>query len=544
MKKLKYLLLILFLFPLSVYADNIYSKNMDIYLTKEGNANVKEVWDVKASEGSEWYILFSDLGNVNITNYKVLMDNEELTLINNWDTSLNINQKNKKYGINYLENGLELCFGKSDYKRHTFTITYDINNIIFNVSDAQVLYSTLIPKGVVDYANIKITSYYSFPNDLDVWGYDFKGYATSHDGYVEFTAEEGLNNTSIKGLIKFPLNTFNINNSYSEYSTFNDVLERAEEGTFDYDYDNNNETTVFQDIMMLILVLFISFLPILARLLKKKKSVYINNKKIPKEVNYFRNIPCDNDIKKAYYLAYNNNLMKRNTDLLGCFLLKWIKEGIIVINKEGKNNIIIFNEENKPNDELELELYNMMCDASNNGILKSDDFKKYCKDNYKEVFNYFDKVSLKEEIILIDKGLINVVKKRKILFNKKYKILNDELYNEVISLKGLKKYFKDFTRMYEKMPIEVHLWQEYLIFAQLFGMADKVAKEFKDLYPEVITDDLYDDIIFMNMMYSSAISSASTARINAETYSAGGGGFSSGGGGGGSFGGGGSSGGR
>ena len=70
------------------------------------------------------------------------------------------------------------------------------------------------------------------------------------------------------------------------------------------------------------------------------------------------------------------------------------------------------------------------------------------------------------------------------------------------------------------------------------------AKEFKDLYPEVITDDLYDDIIFMNMMYSSAISSASTARINAETYSAGGGGFSSGGGGGGSFGGGGSSGGR
>ena len=94
------------------------------------------------------------------------------------------------------------------------------------------------------------------------------------------------------------------------------------------------------------------------------------------------------------------------------------------------------------------------------------------------------------------------------------------------------------------MPIEVNLWQDYLIFAQLFGMANQVAKEFKSLYPDVITDDVYSDIMFMNAIYTTGISSANSARSAAESYSSGGGGFSSGGGGGGSFGGGGSSGGR
>ena len=71
--------------------------------------------------------------------------------------------------------------------------------------------------------------------------------------------------------------------------------------------------------------------------------------------------------------------------------------------------------------------------------------------------------------------------------------------------------------MYEKMPIEVHLWQEYLIFAQLFGMATKVAKEFKDIYPDVITDDMYDNIIFTNAIYTAGMISANSARSAAES---------------------------
>ena len=93
--------------------------------------------------------------------------------------------------------------------------------------------------------------------------------------------------------------------------------------------------------------------------------------------------------------------------------------------------------------------------------------------------------------------------------------------------------------MKDKRAIEVKMWRDYLIYAQIFGMAKEVAKEFKNLYPEVITDEMYNDVILINTFSSSGVSAASAARSRAESYSSGGGGFSSGGGGGGSFGGGG-----
>ncbi len=544
MKKLKYLLLVLFLFPLSVYADNIYSRNMDIYITKEGNANVTETWDVKADSGSEWYISFKNMGNTRISNYKVLMDGVEMTGLSTWNVNASRSQKSGKYGINYTSDAIELCFGKGDFKRHTFTLSYDISNIIFNTSDVQVLYNTLIPETTAKYFDIKIKSYYAFPDDLAVWGYGYKGYAYVKNGYVELTTEYGLNKQYVTALIKFPLNTFNTSNSYNYFKSFEDVSKKAKEGSFEYDYNDSSKLEWFYNLLIYLCLFSIIFLPILLALFSGTKYVFRNDKKIPKDVNYFRDIPCGKDIKKAYYLASKNNLIKRNTDLLGCYLLKWIKEGIVTTNKDSKNSVIIFDPLKKPTDLDELGMFNMMYEASQDGVLEKNEFKYYCGKNYEKVLGHFEKVLKSEENSLIDSNNITKINKRKFLFTKTYCVFDDSIYYDVIYLKGLKKYFKDFTRMYEKMPIEVHLWQDYLIFAQLFGMADKVAKEFKNLYPDVITDDTYNDILLMNTIYTSGISSANSARSAAQSYSAGGGGFSSGGGGGGSFGGGGSSGGR
>ena len=83
------------------------------------------------------------------------------------------------------------------------------------------------------------------------------------------------------------------------------------------------------------------------------------------------------------------------------------------------------------------------------------------------------------------------------------------------------------------------LWEEYLMYAQIFGVASEVAKQFKKLYPDVITDYNYESVVFVRNVSYSGMRAASTARSRAQSYSSGGGGFSSGGGGGGSFGGGG-----
>ena len=163
----------------------------------------------------------------------------------------------------------------------------------------------------------------------------------------------------------------------------------------------------------------------------------------------------------------------------------------------------------------------------------------------KSVFcqNWTKKVAIwqriEEKIVAHEKGLLNKEKK---VFSTYYE--TREIYEEAKKLAGLKKFLKDFSSIEDKSSIEVHLWEYYLIYAQIFGIADKVAKQFKDLYPEISEvkeynfDNVMGNIILVNAMTSNGFSVADAAREAAQNYSAGGGGFSSFGGGGGSFGGG------
>ena len=177
MKNIKYLLFSLFLLiPFTVNADTIYNATMDITIDKDGTANIVEQWDVKASKGSEWYKQYNNLGNIEINDYTVTMDGK-LLMEKNWDINEGLNEKAGFYGINSTEDGVELCFGKSDFKRHKFILTYKMTNFVFNTEDSQVVYQTLFPKATMDNFKVTVKSFYSFPNNLDVWGYGYKGYA-------------------------------------------------------------------------------------------------------------------------------------------------------------------------------------------------------------------------------------------------------------------------------------------------------------------------------------------------------------------------------
>ena len=120
--------------------------------------------------------------------------------------------------------------------------------------------------------------------------------------------------------------------------------------------------------------------------------------------------------------------------------------------------------------------------------------------------------------------------------------MSEKIYDDSVKLYGLKLFLQEFSRIDTREVMEVNLWDEYLMFAYLFGIADKVAKQLKNMYPEIWTQQEYidyDTIIYVNNISTRTVSAATSARDAARNYSSGGGGFSSGGGGGGSFGGGG-----
>lgn len=106
--------------------------------------------------------------------------------------------------------------------------------------------------------------------------------------------------------------------------------------------------------------------------------------------------------------------------------------------------------------------------------------------------------------------------------------IKEEYYNEYNNLKGLQKYLKEYSLIKDRYPIEIALWDRYLVFATLFGIAKKVAKEFKD---ELIKNGYDEDYIYINYpminmsMYASTIStyaSSSTGSSSSGGYSGGG----------------------
>ncbi len=552
MKKIIFIIFtFLFCTSTALATNHIYDIDMEIYVDKNGTASITETWVVDGSDGTEWYKVYNNLGNSEITDFTVSMDGNPLTY-KKWDVDESLSEKKGYYGINYTSNGLELCFGKYDYNRHEFTLNYKISNFVLNTSDSQVIYWNLIDRlSSVDFENFSIvlSSYYEFPNDLPVWGYGHKGYAYVENGKIYMSNEDDMNGQYVVLLAKFPLNTFNTTNSSSRYDTFDDVLAAAENGSFayDYSYESSSDINPIFAIFITIYTLFMIALPfiLIHMLTNSSKYGFINNKTITKKnTPYFRDIPCNKDIYYANALIQLNNFNNSKASILGAILLKWVKEEKIIVIKNNEDTSLKFNPELKIEQANEKRLYQMMYEASKDGVLEKKELEKWAKKNYSKYLNLLSQIKDDKINELKNEGHIY---KRKNKQECKYKnVMDDVLYEDSKKLYGLKLFLEDFSSIDTKEVIEVHLWDEYLMFAYLFGIADKVAKQLKNMYPEYIesldNNIDFDTILFFNTISTRSISAANSARASAESYSSyssGGGGFSSGGGGGGSFGGGG-----
>ncbi len=186
----------------------------------------------------------------------------------------------------------------------------------------------------------------------------------------------------------------------------------------------------------------------------------------------------------------------------------------------------------------------MMYGASEDGILEPNEFKKWAKRNYTSFFNVFKNLKNDEVTKLQNEGHIYPRKDKEEC--KKKNVMDDKIYDDSTKLYGLKKFLVEFSSIDTKETLEVHIWDEYLMFAYLFGIADKVAKQLKNLYPDLLEQNPnmdYTTIMMINHFSATTVSAASSARSAAEHYSSGGGGFNIGGGGFGAGGGGGFSGG-
>ena len=207
---------------------------------------------------------------------------------------------------------------------------------------------------------------------------------------------------------------------------------------------------------------------------EKKLFVYQNKKVINnKNTPYFRDIPCNGNLFYADALINLNEFSDKRLNILGAIILKWIFLGKIRY-VEGTSDVIDLSLNPSFDIPVEKELFDAMRKASFDGILEVKEFEKWCLDNHIDFVSMLvriknieiDKLKAKEHIIINDNGYF----------------MDDFIYEESKKLYGLKRYLLDFSLVDIKEINDVHLLEEYIIFAYLFGISDKVLGKLRGMY--------------------------------------------------------------
>lgn len=530
--------IILILMCSVVQANEMRSIDMNVFIDENGNANVTETWQYYSDSGTECYHSYKNLGNSKIKNLIVSDDVMTYEILNGWDVNGSFDDKKYKCGISNTSDGIEICWGISEYGNKEYVVNYVITNFVSELNDSQMAYWELIPQGTAPQeASITIWSELDYEDTLPVWGYgNYGGFCYVADGKIEMKSDGALDDDEYMTiLVKFPNGMFNCVEKIDEdFEYYYDLsVENAEK------YQEDDVTGTLAVIIFFMITVFTFILSIAVISMQENVKVEKSDIKSMKSAPLYRDIPCNGNVERAFYISTLYKLTKKDADLFGALLLKWLKMDLISIQPDlrGKKKAIVLKNTGDSNDfdsQKEKEIYNMMKVASKDDVLSQGEFEKWCNKNYNKIFKWLENVKKEEIDELVKEGKITKLKKNK------YQA-ESTLTKDAMELAGLKNFLKEYTLIKERTPIEVKMFEEYLIYAQIFGIAKEVQKAFKDLYPDIVAESCYstyDNINFIYMYSNSAMESAARAQANA--YNSGGGGFSSGGGGGGSFGGGGS----
>ncbi|MCI9131698.1 DUF2207 family protein [Thomasclavelia cocleata] len=573
--KLKKIILIAFiclinLIPQAVFAasNDLEAIDMHIYINQNGTATIKETWQMEMVEGTENYKAFNNLHGSTITDFSVIDEKGiKYDFVDHWDIDASRQEKKNKCGIVETDTGYELCYGIGDYGKHTYTMTYTIKPYVTQYDDAQGINWRLVngnmdPKPTEFKATIE-SDYKFYDQDCDIWGFGYEGRVVFDDNGAIVLSNRDLDTNQLGDidyvnlLVRIPDGTYSEGITVDE--SFAAVLDDARDES---SYEEDMTGIIVIAMIVIGMIVFVVVIVIVANNSNKSKKLHFSDGKdeLPtiKEVNPFRDIPCNKDIYYFYYVANKIGLIGQDdrSGILCAMLLKWIRDGYVDFSREPGTGWfkkdkyeIDFSNEIPTSMPFEEKMLGYFREASgSNQILENKEFERWCRKNYEEIEDwfkdlnkYFDKKlqeqGIKHKEITYKKVLGIDVKQVNVVYEPSFR-------DDILYTMGLKRFFLDFSSIEEKEVIEVKLWEEYLMFASILGIADKVEKQIGTLCPEF---NQYSNIDYTYTMYATrtfmygGIRSASAAysAAHSSSYSGGGGSSSFGGGGGGFSGGGG-----
>lgn len=520
----------------SVFAKNNVSEiDINVIIKNDGSARIVQNWHGSFKEGTENYIPIST-EDISVSDFSVSDEKGEYTLLNEWDIDADFSKKARKCGINETDNGVELCFGISEYGENNYTISYVVEDFIKSYTDFDGTNFMLINPNMSTFpTDGSITVALENKTELNennsgIWAFGYEGYIEFQNGAVVAQTTDNLSGDNSM-IVMLRLNKGIVFPKTNIGCSFDVVKDEAFLGS-DYDYADE-EIGIIGIIIGFIILLIIPAIIILiiVFLLKRKKEI----KEFYKETQYFRDVPNGGKIEVSHYLAQNFDVCKEESLIIGALMLSMINKGILEPQieesvgffgkiKEHINLKIV----KKPDNIAELSLYKLLVEAGGkDGILQEKEMESYFYQYPKKINSFVDNIKEngEKEFISIG-GFSNGVGNR-------IKDLSEKGKEELSEIMGLKKYLEEFTLIAERGIAETVIWKEYLIYATLFGISERVIKQLEKVYPEKLPEiESYNRNIVIASAYYRSMYESSQRAIQEQRVQGGGGAASLGGGGG------------
>ncbi|MBR5054107.1 MAG: DUF2207 domain-containing protein [Bacteroidales bacterium] len=487
---------------------DIHDINVNVRLYRDGSAIVSEIWNISAQEGTEVYVPRTNLGDIEISDFSVSDETGAMYVFENrWDVDRSLARKAGRCGFNRIPGGLELCWGLGSYGTHTYSIRYRMSNVVKSLNDYDMLHLQLINEEIsAPPQHVKVTI--EAQNEqidtswVRIWGFGFHGNASFEDGKAVYESTDKFRyESSLIALMRFNKGVFEPESVQKK--DFQEVLDRAMEGS-DYYGDAPKKTwqqklaDLFMAFLSVIVIFALFLLPFL-RMLNGDKLSRRQKRKIlggpADKVMWYRDLPFQGDIYKTDYVLDLLETKRQSNGIASAMILRMIEKGYLLVSKDEKDKVEIrFNEalDTSLLDTNEKGLYDMMKQASGDDLVLQD----------KEFSRWSQRTRNQDTIRLWANG-INLDAKRglrsdNVVSGKKF---SDKGKIEAQHVMGFKNFLNDFTLSSERESVEVGLWKDYLVYASLYGIADKVAKELKDIDPRVFEQVMvYDYTMFNDLM--------------------------------------------
>ena len=543
--KAGFVLSLLFAFAFSVSAaNNVENIRIDVTLNKDGSALIEQEWRGTFFEGTECYYEFICDEFLEIQDFTVSKDGREYTTLDYWDVSGSFRDKAYKCGLNYIgRDTYEVCWGISDYGGNTYKLSYTVKNMLLGYDDSDGFNFRFINPGMnTGPTDARITFRMAdgtpiTDENCNIWGFGYDGDIVFNNGFVEgYTLYPLSYSNHMTIMMQFEKGLFDPTSFISEdFET--EVKEPAFDGSYYDDYEEGFDIFAVITVLMIVLV-FGSVAAGLTWAIVQK----VKKNKIEKNAQYVRDVPKE-DINVAYSLLNALHDCEEG-DIISARILRLIAKGVITpVDSEDKGFLsgkkVSFRINTVDENEIEhwdKKLYAILkASAGGDGILEPLEMKLYCRDHPSILRAFLSRCKLSgeerlDELKCSKKGRYNAVT-----------YLSEEGIKMLSDLYGLKKYLKEFSLIDERTVNDTYIWQEYLIYATLFGIADEVADQLVKVYPQlepqvtVYRRDIYFARTCRRYMYSNMMKTEHASRTSASYGSGGrvsiggGGGFRGGG---------------